>query len=52
MWRNHKNMNHVFRLSNPVYDMDTYTFKVNVFTKQGKYESNTIFLSLFRVFNT
>ena len=31
-------MNNVFRLVNPVYDMDTYIFKVNVFTKQAKYE--------------
>ena len=31
-------MNTVFRLVTPVYDMDTYTFKVNVFTKQAKYE--------------
>jgi len=34
---NHKNMNTVFRLVNPIYDMDTYIFKVNVFTKQAKY---------------
>jgi len=38
MWRNHKNMNNLFRLVNPVYDMDTYTFKVNVFTKQANHE--------------
>jgi len=31
-------MNNVFRLVNPVYAMDTYIFKVNVFTKQAKYE--------------
>jgi len=36
--RSHTNINHVFRLDNPVYDMDTYIFKVNVFTKQAKYE--------------
>ena len=31
-------MNTVFRLVNPVYDMDTYIFRVHVFTKQAKYE--------------
>jgi len=31
-------MNHVFRLVNPVYAMDTYIFKVNVFRKQADYE--------------
>jgi len=51
MWRNHKKMNQVFRLVNPVYDMDTYIFKVNVFTKQAEYEYNPVFLSSFRVFN-
>ena len=25
-------MNNVFRLANPVYDMDTYIFKSNIFT--------------------
>jgi len=44
-------MNNVFRLVNPVYDMDTYIFKANVFTKQAKYESNTVFFASFRVFN-
>jgi len=29
LWRSHTNTNNVFRLCNPVYDMDTYTFKVN-----------------------
>jgi len=38
LWRYHKKMKHLFRLVNPVYDMDTYIFKVNVFTKQAKYE--------------
>jgi len=38
LWRNHKNMNNIFRLANPVYDMDTYIFKVNGFTKQANYE--------------
>jgi len=28
-------MNDIFRLVNPVYDMDTYICKVNVFTKQA-----------------
>jgi len=32
LWRNHKNMNTVFRLVNPVYDMDKYIFKVDGFT--------------------
>jgi len=31
-------MNTVFRLVDPVYDMDTYIFKLNVFTKQAIYE--------------
>jgi len=31
-------MNTVFRLVNPVYDMDTYIVKLNVFTKQAEYE--------------
>jgi len=29
-------MNTVFRLVNPVYDLDMDIFKVNVFTKQTK----------------
>jgi len=29
---------YVFRLDNPVCDMDTYIFKVTVFTKQAKCE--------------
>ena len=37
LWGNHTNMNTVFRL--PVYDMDTYMFKMNVFSKRAKYES-------------
>ena len=44
-------MNNVFRLVNPVHDMDTYTFKVHVFKKQAKCEQNTVFVSSFRVFN-
>jgi len=36
--RSHKKTNTVFRLVNPVYDMDMYMFKVTVFTKQAKYE--------------
>ena len=36
--RNHTNMNNVFRLVNLVYGMDTYIFKLNVFTKEAKYE--------------
>jgi len=31
-------MNNVFRLVNLVYDMDTFIFKVNVFTKLAKNE--------------
>jgi len=38
LWCDYKNMNNVFRRINPVYDMDTYIFKVNVFTQQAKYE--------------
>jgi len=30
-------MNTVFGLVNPVYDIDTYIFKLNVFTNQTKY---------------
>jgi len=44
-------MNAVFRLTDPVYDMDMYIFKANVFTKQAEYEQNTVFISSFRVFN-
>jgi len=45
-------MNTVSRLVSPVYDMDTYMFKVDVFTKQAKYESNSVFFISLRVFNT
>jgi len=31
-------MNNVFRLVNPVYNRDSYIFKVGVFTKPAKYE--------------
>jgi len=31
-------MNNVFRLVNPVLDRNTYIIKVDVFTKQAKYE--------------
>jgi len=44
-------VNHMFRLIIPVYDMDTYIFKLNVFLQQADYESNTILFSSFRVFN-
>jgi len=44
-------MNNVFRLVHPVIDMNTYIFKVKVFTKQAKYEYNPVFVSTFRVFN-
>ena len=47
----HKNMNHVFRLVKPVYDMDRFIFKVNVFIKLSNYEWNTVFSSWLRVFN-
>jgi len=33
MWRNHTNIHQVFRLVHPVYGMDTYIFKLNVFTE-------------------
>jgi len=36
---------------NPVYDMDSYIFKVNIFTKQAEHELNNVFVSSFRVFN-
>ena len=38
LWRNHKNMNNVVGLVTPVYAMDTYICKINVRTKQAKYE--------------
>jgi len=31
-------MNNAFRLVHPVYAMDTYKFKVDVYTKQANYE--------------
>jgi len=43
--RNHKDVNNVFRLVNPVYDMETYIFEAGVFTKHAKYEENTVFVS-------
>jgi len=36
LWRKHKNVNNVLSRVSPVYDMDTYIFKVDVFTKQAK----------------
>jgi len=36
LWRNHKNRNNVFRLVEPVYDMDMYAFKVTVFTQKAQ----------------
>jgi len=36
--RSHTNMNTVFRLVDPLYDMDMYIFKVIVFIKQAEYE--------------
>jgi len=44
-------MNIVFRRVDPVYDMNTYKFKMTVLTKQAKYEYTTIFVSSFRAFN-
>jgi len=44
-------MNNVFRLADPVYAMETYIFKVSVFTKLVKYARNTVIFSSFRVFN-
>jgi len=44
-------MNTIFRPVYPVYDTDTFIFKVDVFTKQAIYELNTVFFSWFRVFN-
>jgi len=34
----HKNMNIIFRLCNPVYDIDTSIFKVTVIIKQARHE--------------
>jgi len=44
-------MNNVFRLVNPVYDVDTCIVKETVFTKQAKYESNAVFYSSLSIFN-
>jgi len=44
-------MNDVFRQVNLVYDRNPYIFKVNVLTKQAKYEENIVISSLLRVFN-
>jgi len=44
-------MRNVFRLVNPAYDRNPYIFKVDVFTKQAKYEYNTVFSSSLLVFN-
>jgi len=41
-------MNTVFRVVNPVCDMDKYICKVHVFTKQAEYKYNTVFFSSFR----
>jgi len=38
LWRTRRNMNSAFRLVYPVYDMNTYIFKVAVVTKQAKPE--------------
>jgi len=46
------NTNTVFRLINPVYDTDTYLFKVNVFTKQAKSEQNLVCFPSLRALNT
>jgi len=35
--RSHTNTNNIFRLVDPVFDMDTYILKVDVFIKQAKY---------------
>jgi len=39
LWRSHRNTNRVFRLVNPVHDINTYVFvfKVSVFAKESKY---------------
>ena len=39
---------HVFRLLNPVYAMNTYIRKVDVFTQQANYESNRVFVPSLR----
>jgi len=41
----------VFDLVHPVYDIDTYTFKLNVVTKRAKYEYNTVLVPSLRIFN-
>ena len=48
LWRSLKNMNIVFRLANPVYAMDMYIFKANVFIKQ---ENVVVFFYAFRALN-
>ena len=45
-------MNTIFRLVDPVCGIDTYIFKVPVFTKQANYEENPVFFPAFRAFNT
>jgi len=38
-WVNHTSINNAIRrLVNPVYNINTYIFKVDVFTKQATYE--------------
>jgi len=31
LWRNHTNMNNIFRVVNPVYNMEIYIFKVTLY---------------------
>jgi len=38
LWRSHRHANRVWCLVHPVFDMNTYICKVNVFTKQAKSE--------------
>ena len=50
LWRIRRNMNSVSRLIYPIYGMNTYIFKVTVFTKQAKSERIRVWYSSFRVF--
>jgi len=49
--RSHKNKNRVFRLVNPVHDMDMHIFKVTVFIKYAKSYQNIVFYYVPGVFN-
>jgi len=44
-------MNKVFRLCDPVSDIDTYICKVTLVIKQANHGKNTVLLSALGVFN-